>query len=528
MTERSHAPAAAAPPPADSRPPARVPDWQRLSPLMLIVHPFRELLRAIPLLAGLLIAGHSNGSGSLWGFGATGLLVASGIARYFTTTFRITDTQVQLRKGILRRQQLATPLDRVRTVDITSHLLHRMLGLARVTVGTGRSDKQKESLVLDALTRPQAQQLRDDLLHHRAVPVDPATNSTDRQSAPAATPPAAARAGELVLARFDPRWIRFGAFTMSGILTGLALGGFAANLVNEAHLHPGRSGPLRSVYRHVHDAAAPVLVLEGLAAVVIVVAMLSTSAYILSFWGFLLVRRPEGTLHVTRGLATTRATTIEERRLRGIEVSEPLPLRALHGARCIAVATGLRVDRGAERGGSMVLPPAPAAVAVRVASAIVGAAEPITCPLVRHQPAALRRRFVRALVPAIAVAAGFGSWWLAGPLPGSLAAMSLLAVPVALLLAVDRFRSLGHALVGGMLVTRFGSVVRQRIALTGEGIIGWNIRQSYFQRRAGLARLTATTAAGRQSYAVVDIAADEAVALADDTTPGLLEPFLQR
>jgi putative membrane protein len=62
--------------------------------------------------------------------------------------------------------------------------------------------------------------------------------------------------------------------------------------------------------------------------------------------------------------------------------------------------------------------------------------------------------------------------------------------------------------------------------LACDGIIGWNLRQSFFQRRAGLATLVATTAAGRQRYAVLDVPLDEAVRLADRALPDLLAPLL--
>jgi len=52
------------------------------------------------------------------------------------------------------------------------------------------------------------------------------------------------------------------------------------------------------------------------------------------------------------------------------------------------------------------------------------------------------------------------------------------------------------------------------------------VRQTFFQRRAGLATLTATTAAGRQRYAVTDVPLSLALPLADRALPGLLGEFL--
>jgi putative membrane protein len=89
-------------------------------------------------------------------------------------------------------------------------------------------------------------------------------------------------------------------------------------------------------------------------------------------------------------------------------------------------------------------------------------------------------------------------------------------IPWSAFLAEDRFRGLGHALVPGWLVGRSGSLDRKRFVLATDGIIGWTIRRSYFQRRAGLATLIATTAAGRHRYEIPDIPLDEAWPLIEE------------
>jgi putative membrane protein len=112
------------------------------------------------------------------------------------------------------------------------------------------------------------------------------------------------------------------------------------------------------------------------------------------------------------------------------------------------------------------------------------------------------------------------------PVPAWTWQVSLVLLPLGAVLAYDRYRSLGHAVVSRTLVTRVGSLVRRRSMLASDGIIGWNLRQSFFQRRAELATLVATTAAGRQQYAVQDVALDEAVRVANRALPDLLAPFL--
>ena len=99
------------------------------------------------------------------------------------------------------------------------------------------------------------------------------------------------------------------------------------------------------------------------------------------------------------------------------------------------------------------------------------------------------------------------------------------SIPASVPLAIDRYHNLGHALVDGYVVTRFGSVIRRHHALSCDGVIGWNLRSSLFQRRLGLSTLTATTAAGKQGYPITDIATGEAVRFADAVSPGLLTEF---
>ena len=106
--------------------------------------------------------------------------------------------------------------------------------------------------------------------------------------------------------------------------------------------------------------------------------------------------------------------------------------------------------------------------------------------------------------------------------------MALVLLPVAALLAADRYRSLGHAVADASLVARSGSLVRRRSILSAEGIIGWNVERSFFQRRVGLATLTATTAAGQQHYDVQDVELGEALRVAEALVPGLAAPFLER
>lgn len=494
--------------------PADAGGWRRLDPRMLLVNPLREVARALPLLAGILLAGSSSGRGGLWGLFGTGVMVVVGILRWFTTTYRVTAAQVQVRRGLFRRQLVSVSLDRVRTVDVSASALHRVVGLVRVTVGTGLSDRKRDdALRLDGLSAVEATRLRDELLHRDGPATDGAAGPATLQH-------------EEEIVRVHPSWVGYGPFTLSGVLTVGVILGFAWRIISETHVDPRELAAVTAGYAELEAVPRWMVLVAVPLLLLVVVAFASMVGYLLSFWGFRLVRLPGGSLQVSRGLISTRTTTIEERRLRGVETSEPLLLRAVRGARCIAVATGLRVGRGAERGGTLLLPPGPAGEARRVAANVLRDGEPVVAPLVGHGARALRRRYTRMLIVCAPLIVVLFALWRLDVLPAWPAEASLALVPLGAALAQDRYRALGHALVGRVLVTSRGALVRRRVMLVTDGIIGWNIEQSFFQRRAGLVTLVATTAAGRQRYTVQDVDAEEAVRLADRAVPDLLTPFV--
>ena len=496
-------------------------DWRRLSPRMLVVHPLNELLRAAPALLAVLVVGATSGRGPWWSVAGAGALVLMGILRWFTTTYRVTPRQVQVRKGLVHRRVLTVPTDRVRTVDVDAQALHRILGLAKVSIGTGRSDKSDEGIKLDALSKDVAERLRGELLHRRPVAVQ--ANENTAENVPAPDP-------EVVLASLRPGWIKYGPFTLSGFVTVGIVAAFVFRLISESNVDPDRFGPFRVVFHHLSSVSIARAISEAIVTLVVVVVVASTVGYVLAFWNYRLTRHSGGTLHVSRGAISTRSTTIEERRLRGVEISEPLLLRAVKGARILAITTGLRVGRGAERGGTLLLPPAPRAEVERVARDVLTDPAAVSVGLASHGPRARRRRYNRALgMSAILVGFVF-VLWATNVVGLDVALVSLVLLPIGALLAADRYRNLGHAVSespgGATLVGRHGSLVRRRVMLSRDGIIGWNVHQSFFQRRSGLATLVATTAAGHQHYEIVDVELAEALRVADQALPGLVTPFL--
>ena len=474
--------------------------WQRLDRRMLLVHPVREVVRFLPVLVGLLLFNRGT-EGGYWGLIGVAIPVGLGLLRYVTTSYRLTPGRVEVRSGLLNKRVVSTRLDRVRTVDLTASPIHRALGLVTLRVGTGQSgDKDDAKLILDGLSVTAADQLRVRLLRVTATGDQQETQVPRRR----------------IVLTLDPRWVRFAPLTSAGVV----IAGAALGLVTQG-LRTFEWAPT------VHEdelkrLGVTVLVLGGLATVVIVLCVLAVVGYLVTNFGFVLSHSAEdGSWHLRRGLFTTRETSLDDARVSGVSIGEPLSLRLAGGARLSAIVTGLSKK---QQGSSVLVPPAPRGEVDRVAAEVLGGNGPVDVALVRHGPRARRRRWTRALVPAAAVAvtAAVAAYYL----DAWLAVVALVALAAGVVLAVDRARALGHALVDGYLVAVSGSLNRRREALATGSVIGCNLRSTWFQRRAGLADLVATTAGGRQHVRVLDLPEDVAVALAHAAHGALLEPFL--
>ncbi|WP_209623982.1 PH domain-containing protein [Saccharothrix coeruleofusca] len=470
---------------------------------MLVVRPLNELINLVPVLVGLLVLGNGDTWRFVSGIAVIALIVGLGLLRWLTTRYRITTEQVELRTGLFVRKRLAVPRDRIRTVDLTAKLGHRLFGLSAIRVGTGRRDTPGEDgLTLDAVSSAEAERLRLLLLDHAPA----------EESAPAAPP-----RPSTVLSALDRSWLRYAPLTLSGLVGMGALFGIVMNYARELDIEVLE--PMTDAAHWVVERPLGLTIAVSVLVVLVLSTLGSLLLYLVQYWNYQLTREPDGTVRVRRGLLTTRSVSVAEQRLRGVEIKEPLLLRAGRGAQATSVTTGL----GSKGESNLLLPPAPVGEAHRVAAEVLGVPEsPTLTPLRRHPRAALRRRMVRALAPVLvlaAVLAVFAPDW------AWQAALALL--PFAAWLGWDRYRSLGHALTERHLLSRGGSALRETVALQRTGIIGWRISQSFFQRRSGLLTISATTAAGDSAYHVTDVGETDGLALADEAVPHLLRPFLE-
>lgn len=455
---------------------------RRLHPAGIAVYTLEALRNgALPLVAvlGISVFGGGVDTGALLRgavFAAIGAAVATlaGLARWWSTTFRLSDTAIHYRRGLLSVNEVDVPLARVESLDTSQGLVQRLFGVVALHVQTGGGGAGGE-IVLGALAPEEVRRIRELLAARRPEP-------------PAAT---AEEEGEV--RRLGRRELLVTALTAGqfGVILP-ALAGAASVLENA--LPEGDPG--QEAFRLLPDTSSEWALAAG--ALLAAAWLLSVLGAIVAFSGFTLARR-EDRLLIRRGLVQRRESTLPVRRVRAVRVVEGL-LRQPFGLVTLRVEV---IGHAKEPAAAQTLfpllrrrdvRPFLEAVLPELADDLDGLARP---------PARARRRYV--LEPA-----------LAGALLGVLACLVPGAAPWPLLVVLPAaawgrlgWRDAGWRLEGGRLAMR-----RRRLALTTVLAPAANreshaLAQTVLQRRARLADLDVAlgkTTAARVRHLEADVA----------------------
>jgi putative membrane protein len=428
---------------------------------------------------------------------ALGLLAALAYAVLAWSRFRyrVANGRLELSSGVISRSVRTIPLERVRGVDVTAPFLHRLLGLVRVEVEAAAGGGDKAELSLPAVSVAQAEALRSAVL-----------GSGTAQKV----------AGPEVLYRAGPAVLAVGGLTsLSYLLAPAAVIGVVSNLLENL---PG--DVVGRVGETVVDLAPADALGIGVAIAVglVLIGVLAAAGSLLVDWDFTLLDDGER-LTASRGLLTRRVVVLERERIRGADVRDTPLRRPFRLVSLTAIVAGLR----GRTGGTTLAPVAAVEEAHTLLRNVDRAAPDPNAPLVPHPPAARRRRLQRALaLPLVVLAA---TLVVVEPLPIAIAAI---VTALAVLLALDRYRQLGHAFDGRRLAVREGSLRRRWSELDPGATVAYDVRSSPGQRRAGLCTVAVHLGQGAGSRRALDVSETQASALLGALDPRLLEPLLAR
>ncbi|MFI7698977.1 PH domain-containing protein [Nonomuraea sp. NPDC049480] len=484
--------------------PVRVP--LRLSPKVLLIDPVRMLPSLLlPLLGVLFVGGFSARSYGWAALGVVGTVVFA-IIRWATFTYEIAGDRLETKRSLISRSVRTIPLERIRGVDVSTPPMHRLLGLAVLKIDTSASGGDEEA-ELDGVTLAEAERVKA-LLLRRAAPPEGHVREE-----------AAAGPAERPIIRVPRRWLLYGPLSGAYLLTPFALAGGAVGLAFQwgDELGFGQDAAWQ-VGRWLWDR--PYLLLIVAVLLVLAMPILGGLMYAVFNWGFVLKRR-DGYLVAERGLINRRSVSLESERVRGYEIVDGLAERWARVVRVWAIVTGL----GDSQTRGQLLPDVPRSVAIEVTREAVG---PYEAALRRHPPVARNRRLFRAVFPwavmalisAVAVwATGTMLWWI-------VLVVSLLLAGVGIPLGLDRYASLGHGYDGVRMAVRSGSLRRAQAVVERRAVVGWRLRQTWFQRRAGVLTLVAGVGAGKGGYEAIDVSESQGAGFPAEVTPEWLAPFL--
>jgi putative membrane protein len=443
-------------------------------------------------------------NGELWPVlvaAAVGMLTTGiDLVRWLTTRYRITPDSVELRTGWLRREFRRVSRDRIRSVDTSAKLRHRVVRLRIVHISAGET-RMRATFSLDALTTEAAADIRRELVPEHQ-------EDTER---------------ETVVSRVRWWWVFYHVFQLwAPLAAGFVLWAVYWGLDN-------LGVDLFAVLRKLDDDAhfGTLWTVLVVVAVVFLLGFLALGAeFVGKYWNFELVRTMDegGALLTRHGLFTTTSTYRDDSRVRGIHVAEPLALRWMRMAETTVVTTGVHP---LNKESAHILPRCPVGEVRNAARYVLpGEVRPLEVPLRRHPLAALRRRLFRATYEPL-ILSGILAWlsWT-GVGPQWMFWIPIYALPLAYGLAVLDYCTIGHTLVEPYLVVRSGAMTRATTALQTRAVAGWTMHQTFFQRWGNLATVEVLTAAGHRHYKVPDTSVEQALRLMKTATPDFLQDFI--
>lgn len=265
------------------------------------------------------------------------LSVVSSVITWRTRTWELTDAGIMLRSGLVTSRQLQVPYEHIHTVNMSSSLVERVLGLMTLDLDTGAASSEGEATRIRGLQAGMAEALREELFRRKAAVLadqgldartadaDASAEADDEVSptAPAPSPDACytLTTAQLVFAALtEARVVAQAVAFLILIVQGI-------NLLQESELVN-----LSDVAGDI--AVLPVALLIGVTALLLALALIVGFAisFVMSLIGYAGYRaeRAAGRISVERGLLSRTSHTVALERIQSINIRQGL-IRQLIG-----------------------------------------------------------------------------------------------------------------------------------------------------------------------------------------------------
>lgn len=490
--------------------------WRRTSPVAVVFYVFnfvrRLLTDGLPALAPL-AALFATSESLLWswfglGLAVLGLLLLGGsVLSWLRFRFRTAGELIEVRRGVIQREQLSIDFNRVQNVSIREPFYMRPFGLATLSIDTAGSG-QKE-VAIAGVTKTIAIELRQSMLTGLKVDVPP------EDAEAVAAPAAVAAVDEQVLLTRSTADVALYGLMASTILWIFVVIGFLFSMAESAV--DGWADQLQTQVFAIVMFIRGFGVDEGVAigllviAVLLLLPLLSIAGAIFRHHGYRLTFDGE-TFRRSSGLLNRHDESLKRHKIQEVIWNQNFMARLLGRINIkLAIAQagqpGQTTDSGMPKPASAFLVPSLRPVE---AGELSGEFLPgIDATDVPWSGIDRRRYVLRGLLfgwslPVVGASLGPGL---------ALHPAFFLIIPVGLtiggLIMIQIARRLGYAVVGEHAFLRSGFIGSKTSIFPLYKIQRVDLRQTPSQRRQGLCHLTVHLASGTETVPYMDVAAAE-------------------
>lgn len=418
--------------------------------------------------------------------------------RYFTLQFRFDVDALIIESGWVFRRERRIPFERVQETEIQQGILYRLLDLAKLDITTAGSDAQEAQL--NVLQKSVAEHIK------RRISSAEATTRVAEQAATPENVVYALTLRDLVLGGVTSKLVASIGAVLGAVFyfrfflqIGNRWSGQVEEQVKSKLNADTPAGPLLAQFDRWDQWALELgplnflsdfLLNETLAksiAFAFFGLTVSIVLYVVRYYDFRLTRQGE-LLGIAHGLLTLRRGSLARDRIQALKLEESL-LRRWFGLAAIRVdSAGDRKEVEDQKKKDVLLPVAPRAEARRIAGEAMPGLDSMSPDWQSMSPLAVMRGTKKGWLLVLLAMVQVGVWG------GWYSLMLLPAFPGVYFLNRLWYRNTGFSVDRDHFLGRSGWLNRATVCLPIKNIQNVSVRQSFFDRRLGLASLVIDTA----------------------------------
>jgi putative membrane protein len=292
---------------------------QRLHPITIlftIVAHLKEMVIPLLVYSGYNLLNRGGGQALVWIAVGTGLVVAfiliQAILRWYRQIYYVENEEFRVERGAWLKKKIYIPVKQIQSVDDVETIWHRLFQVVQIRIETASTQEEPEA-VLEAVSRPAAQELKRALLHQKHADADPQEHPNGQETEPAP---------------LDEETLRFGTLFLAGVTSGrlgvvLALLGPALSIADD--FFQINEGVVRGAY---FWAVSFLPIGWILFSILLLAWMISIISTLIQDYRFT-VSRDDTHIMIRRGLLERRRTLIPLRRIQAVHVVENIARQPL-------------------------------------------------------------------------------------------------------------------------------------------------------------------------------------------------------